>query len=92
MPENTYVSGVAGSNILYTDDANRGDAMSEQVELISCEGLSPEDAKAVRELAEELLPFSPIPLPRLSREQEEKSTAPQLLLSMQRVPTRKAIG
>ena len=92
MPENTYISGVEGSNIPYTDDANRGDVMSEQIELISCEGLSPEDARAVRELAEELLPFSPIPLPRLSREQEEKSPAPQLPLSTQRVAMQKAIG
>ena len=46
--------------------ASLGSPLFDTVDSIPCEGLSPEDAKAVRELAGELLPFSPIPAPRLS--------------------------
>ena len=38
------------------------------VNSIPTEGLSPEDAKAIKELAAELLPFSPIPAPAFSQE------------------------
>ena len=42
------------------------EAASSQPDSIPCDGLSREDAKAVRELAAELLPFSPIPAPSRS--------------------------
>ena len=38
------------------------------VNSIPTDGLSPEDAKAIKELAAELLPFSPIPAPEFSME------------------------
>ena len=50
------------------------EAASPRVDSIPCDGLSPLDAEAVRELAAELLPFSPIPAPRLSRKATDAAT------------------
>ncbi len=45
-------------------------SLIQQMDTISTEGLSPEDARAVRDLAAELLPFSPIIAPQLFSKRE----------------------
>ena len=54
------------------EESLKGDDQSllQPSDSISTEGLSPEDASAVIELAGELLPFSPIISPRLSSKRE----------------------
>ena len=69
-------------------------SLIQQMDTISTEGLSPEDARAVRDLAAELLPFSPIIAPNSFQNENIPPTRPlqpTLSVSQRKRKTKAAI-